>query len=154
MRSDLTWNSIWGKGDPITVEAFERKTGYKLPIAYKTIVSNYEGASPDPNKFKFYSNLENDEVIYDVGIFLPYSSNPEREPTMEEVWKTPPEGFPQGLLAFSVFGNGDLICFDYRKDPKTDDPPIVVWHHEGGWGTEKQVSFVANNFKDFLDMLY
>lgn len=64
---------------------------------------------------------------------------------------TPPEFFPKNLVAFSDTGSGNLVCFDYRNNPKTNDPPIVYWDHEADVG--KDVSFIANNFDDFLGIL-
>jgi hypothetical protein len=66
-------------------------------------------------------------------------------------YNNPPEFFPKNLVAFGCTGNGDQICFDYRSDPKTDNPPIVYWNHEADIGQD--VSFVANNFVEFIRML-
>jgi hypothetical protein len=66
-------------------------------------------------------------------------------------YNTPPEFFPQNLLAFGSNGGGNCICFDYRSDQKTNNPPVVYWNH--GADEEKDVSFVANNFEEFIKML-
>ena len=63
----------------------------------------------------------------------------------------PPEFFPKNLVAFGETGNGDMICFDYRINPKTDNPPIVYWNHEADEG--QNVSFIANNFDEFIGIL-
>lgn len=60
--------------------------------------------------------------------------------------------FEDGLIPFGENGVGDMICFDYRKDKKTDNPPIVIWNHD--MGLEHRVVFVAKNFEEFVDMLY
>ncbi len=31
---------------------------------------------------------------------------------------------PEGVLVFVVSANGDYVCFDYRLDPATDNPPV------------------------------
>lgn len=63
----------------------------------------------------------------------------------------PPEFFPKNLLAFGETGNGDLLCFDYRENPSTDDPLVVYWNHGAPEG--KDVSFVADNFESFISIL-
>lgn len=62
-----------------------------------------------------------------------------------------PEFFPRNVLAFGTNGAGDMICFDYRKDSKTENPPVVYWRM--GPEEEKAVSPVADNFEEFLGML-
>lgn len=63
----------------------------------------------------------------------------------------PPEFFPKNIVAFSDTGGGDMICFDYRADHTTDNPPIVYWNHESE--PEESVSFIAKNFEEFLGIL-
>jgi hypothetical protein len=60
--------------------------------------------------------------------------------------------FEDGLIPFGDNGGGDFICFDYRKDRTTNDPPIVIWNHD--MGLEHRVVFIANNFEEFVGMLY
>ena len=45
-----------------------------------------------------------------------------------------------------------MICFDYRKNQTTDNPPIVIWNHD--MGLEHRVVFIANNFEEFINMLH
>lgn len=66
-------------------------------------------------------------------------------------FNSPPEFFPEGLVAFSEDGGGNYICFDYRQGKKNSDPSVVFWNHEAEIG--KDVSFVAINFEVFLSML-
>lgn len=60
--------------------------------------------------------------------------------------------FEDGLIPFGDNGGGDLICFDYRKDRETDNPPIVIWNHD--MGLEHRVVFIAPNFEEFINMLH
>ena len=48
--------------------------------------------------------------------------------------------------------NGDLICFDYRSDPQSDNPPIVYWNHEAD--EDGNAFFIAKDLDAFLSMLY
>jgi len=86
-------------------------------------------------------------------MFHVYCENyPHKSELMISRIKNPPEFFPEGLISFASVGNGDLICFDYRADPKTDNPPIVIWEHEAA-GSDEAVSFIAPDFESFMNML-
>ena len=60
--------------------------------------------------------------------------------------------FEDGLIPFGENGGGDMICFDYRKNRTTNNPPIVIWNHD--MGLEHRVVFIANNFEKFINMLH
>ena len=60
--------------------------------------------------------------------------------------------FEDGLIPFGENGGGDMICFDYRNDKTTDNPPIVIWNHD--MGLKHRVVFIANNFDEFINMLH
>jgi len=60
--------------------------------------------------------------------------------------------FEDGVIPFGDNGGGDMICFDYRKNRTTDNPPIVIWNHD--MGLEHRVVFIAKNFEEFVDMLH
>ena len=60
--------------------------------------------------------------------------------------------FEDGLIPFGENGGGDYICFDYRNDKTTDNPPIVIWNHD--MGLKHRVVFIANNFEEFINMLH
>jgi hypothetical protein len=60
--------------------------------------------------------------------------------------------FEDGLIPFGDNGGGDLICFDYRKNRDTDNPPVVIWNHDMGF--DHRVVFIANSFEEFIDMLH
>jgi SMI1 / KNR4 family (SUKH-1) len=68
-----------------------------------------------------------------------------------DVFLSQPEFFPQNLIAFADTGGGDFICFDYRQDQLSNNPPVVLWQHEADEG--EVVSFVAHNFEEFLSIL-
>ncbi|MGC5700178.1 SMI1/KNR4 family protein [Pseudomonas sp. NFXW11] len=147
------FDSYYGKGDFLTINKFERDIGYGLPVAYKSIVSEYNGAFVvNKNAFRFYSQFVEREVVFGVGLFLPYGSIDGVTETMELKRRYPPEGFNKGLVVFSALGNGDALCFDYREC-LNDNPPVVVWHHEG-MSEESGVSLVADSFEGFLQSLY
>ncbi len=155
MRCDLVWASHEGAGDPEQIESFEKETGYKLPESYKEVVTKFDNSYVvGRNAFRFYSNLTRDYAVYGIGQFFAYGDTERKSKNIRWVWHHKPEGFPEGLLPFSREGGGNLICFDYRAKPDSEDPPIVVWHQEGRAGTKEEVSPVATTFNELLEMLF
>lgn len=155
MRTDLAWDSYWGQTELSLIEDFEKKIGRNFPLSYKKIAAEYNGAfSKGKDAFKFFNNLTQGDSIYGLGLLHAYGDVDSVTETMEWSWANKPESFPNGLVSFSRDGGGNLICFDYRSDPTTNNPPIVVWHHEGRPGTNEEISPVASSFDEFLDLLY
>lgn len=65
----------------------------------------------------------------------------------------------KNLIAFGLNEFGYLICFDYRQDRMTNDPPVVIMYHDefmtNEHSQEKMVILpIANSFDEFLDILY
>lgn len=59
------------------------------------------------------------------------------------------------VIAFGSSANGDYICFDYRHDPTTDTPRVVVMFHDAYDSNRKMlICDVANSFEEFMDSLY
>lgn len=66
-------------------------------------------------------------------------------------YKYPPEFFPENLVAFAEDGGGNRTCFDYRSNTSSSNPPVVHWNHEAS--VDEDVSFIANNFDEFIENL-
>lgn len=153
LRDDLIWDSYYGEGDISLIQAFEKSIDQILPTEYKKIVSKYNGAFPEPDAVSFFSNLIGKNVVIGVGVFLAYGDVESKSETMEWSFANKPENFPQKLVSFSLTGNGDMLCFDYRDIDHNQEPKIVLWHHEANQ-PEKTTSQIANKFTSFLDMLF
>jgi hypothetical protein len=66
---------------------------------------------------------------------------------------------PNHIVPFGYSANGDYICFDYRHDPTTTEPHVVLMYHDDyvadkEGNTKMVVNFVAPNFEAFVDLLY
>lgn len=55
------------------------------------------------------------------------------------------------IIPFAQLFAGDLVCFDFRKDP--DHPDISVWDHELSEEWAPHMEKVASSFEEFLGML-
>lgn len=152
---EIEWDSYYGKGDLTEISSFEKMTGYVLPESYKQIVLKYNGACPEnKDTFKYFSQLFNEEVESDIGMFLPFGEIEGVTETMELKYRFKPDGFVNDIIIFSALANGDALCFDYRHKSVSKEPSIVVWHHEGSVEEDNEISLVANGFEQFLEMLY
>jgi hypothetical protein len=144
---------------------------FKIPSIFIALMKISDGGSVD-YEFDYY-DLHFNEIMCG-GIGQIYGINTESTKTLNRYYDpfgskynqqeyfvsykdlvnqyyNPPEFFPDNLVAFGVSGGGNRTCFDYRKDKNTNNPPVVYWiiGHDIG----EDVSFVANNFEEFIKML-
>lgn len=152
-----------GSIDMDIINAFEDKIGFCLPKSYKEIISEHDGLRLVENGFDFVNIYgENDERDLNFLSFLPMDT--EYSPTGYYI---PIEDFQvskwdygiKGLVSFGDCANGDIICFDYRDDPKGCNPKVVLVYHDDYITQEDGtiqmvVNFVANSFEEFMNMLY
>lgn len=122
---------------------------FKMPEMYRNIIKNNDGFRLN---YEFpYTDPSDNELSYG-GIGIIYGLNKGvLENDIINLYNDPAEFFPENLVAFGRDGGGNLICFDYREDPNTDNPPIVYWLH--GWGEGKDIAYVAKDFEEFLNIL-
>ncbi len=127
----------------------ENEIGIKFPTLFVDLVKEHDGGYPTPSCFKYYNYSLESYFGNGVGAFLCLEKNEYGD--LLSTYQDPPEFFPIGLVAFSQDGGGNYVCFDYRKGKDSLDPPVVYWSHESEEG--KDVSFLANNFEEFLKIL-
>ncbi|MDP8034272.1 SMI1/KNR4 family protein [Pasteurella atlantica] len=139
------------------IEKVESDIGYIFPYRYKEIVSIYDQLMLAENIFDF-TNVYGKDDERDLNFI---SLSQKQATTMYDYKITSdPEyaGIPH-LVAFGVCANGDYVCFDYREDPKGNNPKVVLMYHddhiENEDGTLSMVvNFVANSFDEFMEMLH
>jgi SMI1-KNR4 cell-wall len=143
----------YGKVDIKVLESFEIQTGFKLPIAYKMLLSEHDAVIPDANHFEFIDRSNNLRDSRDVS----FDGFGERVSSASRMrW---PQNYDiyghEGLVTVGTSANGDYICFDYRHDLKTDQPKVVVMFHDYYDENQKMlICPVANSFEEFMDSLY
>ena len=146
-----------GSIDMEMIEAFEKEIGYCLPVSYKQLISRHNELRIEEDTFDFI-NVYKDNDERDI-YFFGYGDVESEHIKNQQYVSDPMEYGQKGLVAFGGCANGDIVCFDYRNDPKTCEPKIVlVYHddyieHEDGTST-RVVNHIANSFDEFLDMLY
>ncbi|GHS92257.1 SMI1/KNR4 family protein [Alphaproteobacteria bacterium] len=138
------------------VRNLEATHNIKLPDMYVGFIIEHNGARLKARIFDYSdanikSNKKNSNSITFLNIEK-IENHIENLKYMEEPDWDPKYLFEDGLIPFGDNGGGDMICFDYRKNKKTDNPPVVIWNHDMGF--DHRVAFIANNFKEFVDMLH
>ena len=128
------------------IQEIQDKIKVILPENYLNCIKHCDGGYPVKSIFS-YMDLDHD-CIWRTGIGVFLSIN--RSKFLEN-YIDPPEFFPKDIIAFAEVGNGDYICFDYRQGKDNINPPIVYWNHGADIG--KDVSFIADNFEEFMNML-
>ncbi|WP_227541450.1 MULTISPECIES: SMI1/KNR4 family protein [Acinetobacter] len=63
------------------------------------------------------------------------------------------------VIVFGLNGRGDYLSFDYRQNPESDNPLVIIMYHddliEDEYGNKKmRVVKVADSFDDFLKLLH
>ncbi|HDR1073829.1 TPA: SMI1/KNR4 family protein, partial [Pasteurella multocida] len=116
----------------------------------------HNSVSVEPSYISYYDS-NNEEGIVGIGFdSFETELNPDPQDIRRQyIYDDPIYGY-EHVYSFGSTGEGHFICFDYRDDPKGDEPKIcIVIHDEYDEKTGKRLLFpVAENFEAFLDMLY
>lgn len=151
----------YGKINISQINALEKKRRIKLPNEYCRFIVNHNGASLYVDSFDFYDKvykrnsseciafMKVEKIEKTVEILLNQSTNDEYCSDIFKFYKY----FNNRLIPFGDTGGGDLICFDYRQCYDCS-PPIVLWCHDSCEENWNRISFIANNFEEFVNMLH
>ena len=141
--------------DPIVIKEFEQVIGFQFPQRYINFMSKYDGKRLAEEWFNF-KNFNNEDDERDV-CFHPFDKT-----DYERIYGRQINHYPDAspyFVQFATCANGDHICFDYRKDPTSSEPAVVVVFHDDVYidenGEQKMVvNHIANSFGEFVDLLY
>ena len=146
---------------PLPTDALlqEREVAWrvKLPDDYKEFIMRKNGFRLSKNLYsvtnrsflieRFLCILENTKDnplgMYDIDVVM--SQLDERLFVHEDIF-----GFE--LIPIAALFGGDFVCLNYVEDP--ENPSMCIWYHEESYELEPAIEFVANNFTEFLAMLY
>ena len=137
----------------------EREVAWKvrLPDDYKEFIKKENGLIPSKRYFHFGNN---EKVIEHFLAILAISGEKVEEAYDIGVVSTQLEGrivFDEDyvgmqLIPIAALFGGDFVCLNYIEDP--ENPSICIWYHEESYELEPAIEFLANNFTEFLAMLY
>lgn len=137
------------------IESFEQKYQRNLPKLYKELLSQHNALWPKHSYFDYIDLSTGEKDTREISFYG--FELPGRDPYDIDrgQFSGTEEYCHDHIIVFGSSGGGDYICFDYREDPKTDDPKVVVMLHDGVDNDNKMPVYpVADNFEAFLDCLY
>lgn len=132
----------------------EQLIGYRFPDSYKKLISSYDQFRLIEDHFNF-TNIYGKKDERDIS-FLGHKNLTTGQIMGFQDYDT--YGY-EGIVTFGICANGDHICFDYRHDPETKEPHVILMYHDD-YVTDKDgnlkrvINFVAPSFEAFIDMLY
>lgn len=132
------------------VSKIEEMTGQNLSSDYVAFLQNCNGGNPQKRFFDIDGNSKVVERF--LGILEDYKTEPDGWFDVGVVWSQIEDRLNEYLVPFAALFAGDFLCFDYREN--SENPKVVLWNHDLSDTKKPHTEFVANNFKDFLKMLY
>lgn len=148
---DITWKYREPEATEAMIAEVEQELGIRYPDDFRRAAPGIHGAGPEQSSFS-YQNRFIGRVGTSLGRVLSFS--PTSSFYVLRKVRNLDEGLrPDGVIPFGVDGGGDLMAFDFRKDP--EHPPVVYIaiteaDDEGGDG---HVYPLASSFTEFLSML-
>jgi hypothetical protein len=144
----IIWREEYGRLSLDQIKEAEKIIGYPFPKDYQEMLLSQGCGEPLHDTFSYF-NLDIREDI-ETSIFSFLAMKSEYRDSVLDAYEDPPEFFDKYLVPFANEPGGDYVCFDYRD---SEDYPIVVyWQHDSQYSINR-VSFLAENFSQFLDML-
>ena len=119
----------------------EHEWGVRLPDEYKTLVSAYQGMTPEP-------------AVFDVGkgtnvfnVLLTIKGHDGRESySVKRAYEVLRPHVPVGLFPFAATSGGEFICFDYRANATQPGIAFIT--------VETFIYPVADSLTSFLEQLH
>lgn len=150
-------SSDGGSVDISMIAAFEKKAGNCLPQSYKVLISSHDWLYPVQNTFNFI-NIYGHHDSRDISFYGYGEESIRHGESIIDHQDFDVYGY-EGIVAFGCSANGDNVCFDYRHDPKTCEPRVVLMYHDDYIEDENGkahmvVNDVASSFEEFIDILY
>ncbi len=136
------------KLDPIAIQEVQKQLGVQFPNLLLECIKNNNGGRPARTDFILQHGKKKESGL---AAFLSFDLK-DKDVNIVAYYEDPPEYFPEGLIAFGSTGGSSMICFDYRNGKDNLNPPIVYW--DSGIEENQGISYLADNFDDFMDMLY
>ena len=141
----------YGQVDISIIEEFEKTLGLRLPDLYKKLLSRHDAFIPEKNIFDFQVN--NESHSSDVN-FLGFGENLNNYKSIRSGQEYDDYAYEK-IVVIGRAANGDYICFDYRENLETSDPPMVIMLHDYPDENDKMlVCGVADSFQVFMDSLH
>lgn len=142
-----------GQAQEADMDRFEQSLAIRLPVAYRQLLLAHNAPRLEHEDFDFIEVATGKPTSRDVAFFgygaaLPRSARIADQQDSDGAWQ-------DHIVTFGCCANGDYVCFDYRRDPASDEPAVAVMYHDWPDDHGKMlVHHVADSFGEFLGLLY
>lgn len=138
------------------IQKFAQKYNVLFPKLYINLLSENNWLRLITDTFNF-TNIWNKKDERDINFYGYDVESYSGSGTIVDAQDFDIYGNPVIAIGFSA--NGDYICFDYRKDPTSSEPEVVLMYHDQyindkNGNPKMAISKIANNFEEFIDMLH
>jgi len=135
------------------INEFEEKFKIKFPNSFIKLISMHNGVKFVNNKFNYL-----DDESQDNESSISFCSFGKVDTTKIDDFQDYDVYGDEKIISFGLNGGGDYIAFDYRKNPTTDEPLVVIMYHddfiEENFRSKMRVVKVADTFDEFLKLLH
>ncbi|OIJ14227.1 hypothetical protein BKP37_09090 [Anaerobacillus alkalilacustris] len=135
MPVNLEWKFEKPVATNRVLEQLESTLDVTLPMSYKLLVKQHNGARPRPNMIKMMNG--NDRVIKTFLTVYPTKGG------INDVLEWLGKQLPHKMVPFANDPFGNYFCFHYKTSK--GEPSIVFWNHE-----KQQEEFMAHSFEEFI----
>lgn len=146
----------YGKVSFDVIKHVEEIFRVKFPSSYIELIKMHNGVSFFNDHFDYYNNYYNEDGVKCIGFrAFPEPNVDILDNILSQNLSDDEYGY-EHMVIFADSAEGDYVCFDYRDNPDGDNPRIVVLHHDiyDDEINKMWLSFVANDFEEFLGKLY
>lgn len=152
---ELTVISDYGELEESIVANFEYLKNVKFPKNYTELICKHNGLSFVESWFDYIK--EDGEVEEASFSFLTYGDFAGASLILSsqdfDIY-----GYDK-VINFGVRGNGDYIAFDYRKNPDSSEPEIVLMYHDAyvldeNGHPKMLIVKISDDFDSFINMLH
>lgn len=119
----------------VILEKLEAELGLVFPESYRNMILEHNGARVKPNAYRISNRVESINNFFDINKTYEFFN----------------ELLPSKLVPIGRDAGDNLICLDFRQE---DSTPVLFWDYEIAEISSGALSFVADSFEEFLDMLF
>lgn len=123
------------KVEEAILEKLEAELEVVFPESYRSMILEHNGTYVDPSAYRASNRVESINNFFDINKTYEFFN----------------ELLPSKLVPIGRDGGDNLICLDFRQEGRT---PVLFWDYEIEEIREGTLSFVADSFEEFLDMLF
>jgi cell wall assembly regulator SMI1 len=135
---------LWDEPRPATsreIEQLEHWLGITFPKAYKEVVAQYQGMTPQPDVFDVGRGTNVVNVLLTI-----IEDNNWPTYSVRSAYEAVKPHVPVGIYPFANTPGGEYLCFDYRKSSEQPKVTLVT--------VEMFIYPVADSFTDFMARLH